>query len=254
MDLIKIATEYGTEEACLNYLEAARWPEGVRCIGVDKETGEICESDRVTKFSTKEGKRKNGRTIPARHLYQCQECGFQFTAKTQTLFNDSHLPLVKWFIAVTLITNAKKSMSAAQLQRDLKVSYQTAWYACHRIREAMKTDHGLFNGEVEMDETYIGGRYDARRHREQYDKQGVMGVVQRGTEDKPSQVVAFPIPDRKKPVITATVQKYVDPSAMIYTDEYAGYRHLNYERGNHATRSDTFTRRVRSRASPHEYD
>ena len=229
MDLIRIATEYGTEEACLNYLETARWPDGVRCIGKNAD-GAVCGSDKITKFSTKEGTRKTGRKIPARHLYQCQECGYQFTAKTETLFNDSHLPLAKWFIAVTLLTNAKKGMSALQLQRDLKVSYQTAWYVCHRIREAMTHESGLFGGTVEMDETFIGGRYNPRGHREPWEKQAVMGVAQRRTEEKPSQVVAFPVPGRGVPVIRATVQKHVAKDAMIYTDEYAGYRHMRHER------------------------
>ncbi len=141
MDLIRIATEYRTEEACLNYLEKARWPGGVRCIG-KKDDGTVCGSGKITKFSTKEGTRKNGRKIPARHLYQCQECGYQFTVKTETLFNNSHLPLMKWFIAVALL--AKNRISAAQLERDLDVSYPTAWYVCHRIREAMKSEAGLF--------------------------------------------------------------------------------------------------------------
>jgi transposase-like protein len=236
MDLIRIATEYSTEEACLNYLEKARWPEGVRCIG-KTDKGAVCGSDKITKFSTKEGRRKpkpgekEGRAIPARHLYQCQECGYQFTAKTETLFNDSHLPLVKWFIAVTLMTNAKKGMSALQLQRDLKVSYQTAWYVNHRIREAMKSESGLFGGTVEMDETFVGGRFDARRHDQpQSHKQGVMGIVQRSTEEKPSQVIAFPIPSRGTTVIRAAVQKHIADDAMIYTDEWSGYRHMRRER------------------------
>jgi transposase-like protein len=212
MDLITIATTYGTEEACLNYLEKARWPEGVRCIGKD-EDGKVCGSDKVTKFSTKEGQRKSGRKIPARHLYQCQECGYQFTAKTETLFNDSHLPLTKWFIAVTLLTNAKKGMSAKQLQRDLNISYGAAWYACHRIREAMKGQGGLFSGTVEMDETYIGGRFDPRRHEKKVEhKQGV------------------PIPNREATIIRATVQKYVAKDAMVYADEWSGYRHMRKER------------------------
>jgi transposase-like protein len=230
VDLITIATDYNTEEKCLAYLEAARWPEGLRCIGNNAE-GIVCGSDKITKFSTKEGTRKNGRKIPARHLYQCQECGHQFTAKTETLFNDSHLPLTKWFIAVTLITNAKKGLSALQLQRDLKVSYQTAWYAFHRIRDAMKGEEGVFGGTVEMDETFIGGRFDARRHEErQTHKQPVMGVLQRASEGKPSQVVAFPIPNRTTPVIRATVRKHVANNAKIYTDEWSGYRHMKNER------------------------
>jgi|SRR5665213_2281095 len=165
MDLIRIATEFNTEVACLTYLEKARWPEGVRCIGVNKDGGEICDSAEITKIDTKEGVRKNGRKIPARHLYQCRTCGYQFTAKTETLFNDSHLPLVKWFLAVALITNAKKGMSAMQLQRDLKVSYQTAWYVSHRIREAMSDPQGIFDGTVELDEKFHGGKYNPRGQR-----------------------------------------------------------------------------------------
>lgn len=227
MDLIRIATEYNSEVACLKYLEAARWPEGVRCIAVNEEDGVVCDSDQVTTFSTKEGKRKNGRPIPARHLYQCRECGHQFTAKSGTLFNDSHLPLVKWFIAVTLLTNAKKGMSAAQLQRDLKVSYQTAWYVFHRVREALKSEGGLFGGQVEMDETYIGGKFDARRHEVRVDhKQPVMGVLQRTNEAKHSQVRAFLVSDRSRSTIAQAVKDHVASDAAIYTDEWSGYRHL----------------------------
>src|SRR5690349_14817226 len=99
MDLIEIASHYNTEEKCLAYLEQARWPEGVRCVG--SHDGVACGSDRISKIVTKESKRKSGkakgRIIPARHLYQCLECGLQFTAKSGTLFNDSRLPLTKWF-------------------------------------------------------------------------------------------------------------------------------------------------------------
>jgi transposase-like protein len=128
MDLIAIATEFGTPGACFDFLEKMRWPEGVRCLK--------CDADKVSKIVTKESVRKNGRKIPARHLYQCLACDHQFTPTTGTLFNDTHLPIQKWFFAVALMTNAKKGLSAKQMQRDLKVSYQTAWYLCHRIREA----------------------------------------------------------------------------------------------------------------------
>jgi hypothetical protein len=150
MDLIAIATEFGTPAACFEFLEKMRWPEGVRCLK--------CNGEKVSKIVTKESVRKNGRKIRARHLYQClsSECGHQFTPTTGTLFNDTHLPIQKWFFAVALMTNAKKGLSAKQMQRDLKVSYQTAWYLCHRIREAMQGGSDLFAGTVEMDETLIG--------------------------------------------------------------------------------------------------
>jgi len=234
MDLIRIATEYATEEACLDYLEKARWPHGVRCIG-QKDDGTICGSDKITKFVTKEGVRKNGRKIPARHLYQCQECGHQFTAKTETLFNDSHLPLTKWFIAVTLMKNAKKGMSALQLKRDLNVSYQTAWYAFHRIREAMSSEGGLLNGTVELDETFIGGRFDPRRHEmRQEHKQPVMGFAQRATENAPTKVRAFPIEHRGGGLIARVVKEHITPEATLYTDEWGSYRRLDKEGWNRA--------------------
>jgi transposase-like protein len=137
MDLMQIAAEFSAEDVCLDYLEKVRWPDGVRCL----EEG--CRSGRITKLSTKESQRRNGRKIPARHLYQCRECGHQFTARTGTLFSNSHLPLTKWFLAVALMANAKKGLSAKQLQRDLKVSYESAWYLCHRIRESMQSGGSL---------------------------------------------------------------------------------------------------------------
>lgn len=225
MDLIHIASEFATEEACLAYLEKARWPEGVRCIA--SRDGQPCGSDRISRIVTKEGVRKNGRRIPARRLYQCLECGFQFTAKAGTLFNDSHLPLQKWFFAVALMINAKKGLSAKQMQRDLKVSYETAWYLCHRVRDAMESEHGVFGGTVEMDETFIGGRYDPRRHRDRNDKQAVMGIVQRGIEDQHSKVIAFPIPNRGGQVIAKVVRDHVAKDARIMTDEWSSYRSLN---------------------------
>jgi transposase-like protein len=139
MALIAITADFGTSEACFDFLEKMRWPAGVRCV-------RECGSDKISRIVTKEGKRNNGRAIPARHLYQCLACGHQFTATTGTLFNDTHLPIHKWFFAVALMTNAKKGMSAKQMQRDLNVSYTTAWYLCHRIRDAMKGEVSVGRG------------------------------------------------------------------------------------------------------------
>src|SRR6185312_12649855 len=90
---------------------------------------------------------------PDRHLYQCldKECRYQFTVTDGTIFNDTHLPLNKWFLAAAMMRNAKKGLSAKQMERDLGVSYKTAWYLCHRIRKAMSSEGGLFQGEVEVD-------------------------------------------------------------------------------------------------------
>jgi transposase-like protein len=124
-----------------------------------------CDHDKVCKFTLK-GKIKtyaDGTTkaAPDRFLYQCLKCRYQFAATTGTIFSDTHLPLSKWVLAVALMCNAEKGVSAKQMERDMGVSYKTAWYLNHRIREAMADGiDELFTGTVEADETYIGGEYD----------------------------------------------------------------------------------------------
>jgi hypothetical protein len=192
--LIEVYKTFGTTEACLNYLEAARWPEGVRCL--------TCGASTVSKFVTNEtiretcddhGNVTKESRVPARHLYQCNEltCRFQFSATSGTIFDKSHLPLPIWFQAVALIINAKKGLSAKQMQRDLGVNYRTAWFLNHRIREAMQSPEGLFGtaGTVEIDATFHGGVFDARRKRAKYGKQPVAGILQRrilGEHPKPA--------------------------------------------------------------------
>lgn len=137
MLLIQLENELETEQACQDFAERLRWPQGARCIQ--------CGSSRVFKFlaheTTRKVKRASGLVetvpVPARHLYQCVECAHQFTVISGTLFHDTHLPLAKWFRAIALMVNAKGAITARQLQRDLGVSYKTAWYLCHRIREVL---------------------------------------------------------------------------------------------------------------------
>jgi transposase-like protein len=121
---------------------------------------------RISKFTSNETTRKRFSKrkkqvvtvkVPARRLYECLDCGHQFSVTTGTIFNDTHLPLTKWFMALALICEAKKGISAKQLERHLGVNYRTAWHLCHRIRAAMQ-DGGLLTGEVEADETYLGAR------------------------------------------------------------------------------------------------
>lgn len=222
MDLIRIATDFNSEDKCLDFLEKARWPEGVKCVE--------CGGDKVSKIVTAESVRKNGRKIPARRLFQClnKECKVQFTAKSGTLFNDSHLPLMKWFLAIALVKNAKKGLSARQLSRDLNVSNETGWYLYHRLREALPGGADVFAGTLEMDEVFIGGRYDPRRHARKIDhKAPVVGVLQRAEGDKPSQVQAVHVRKVRKETIQNIVHERVAFDAAIYTDEASHYRQLS---------------------------
>jgi transposase-like protein len=230
LSLIDIQSAFGSEEDCLAYIEAVRWPNGVRCLK--------CHSDKVSKFVTNETTREKtddhgnvieSRRVPARHLYQCNSegCRFQFSGTAGTILDKSHLPLTKWFMAIGIISNAKKSVSAKQMERDLGVNYRTAWHLNHRIREAMQDGSlGLFGGTVEVDATFVGGRYDARRKRAPYDKHAVAGVMQRGTEGEPSKVKAFPVAKEIKPVMWGVIRENVALEAHIMTDEHATYKGL----------------------------
>jgi len=152
MDIRKLHQRFGTDEECLQYIQQMRWPDGVvRCP--------VCGTDnvkRVERSAEHKGKNKRG------WFFLCleQTCHQQFSPTSGTIFHDSHLPLIVWFAAVILILNAKKGISAKQLQRDLGIGgYKTAWYLNHRIREAMAEGTiPKLGGIVEVDETYIGGK------------------------------------------------------------------------------------------------
>ena len=231
--LIEISHTFSSEEKCLEFLEASRWPSGVECPK--------CHGKKVSKFVTKEGKRerfskKLGKLvevpIPPRHLYSClnSECGQQFTATAGTVFNDTHLSLTKWFQAIGIMLNARKGASAKQIERDLGVSYKTAWYLCHRIRKAMDEGRSLFTGVVEVDETYVGGAYDRRRKRGPHEKQPVFGAVQRGGANEHSKVRAFTIPTNSTTILTGAVKGNVSVKAeLLISDEWRGYKAVGRE-------------------------
>jgi hypothetical protein len=228
--IIDVKTKFGTTGQCVAYLEKMRWPEGVRCL--------VCGGDNISKFVTNETTRertnRKGVTkevrVPARHLYTCLEptCNFQFSPTAGTIFHDTHLPLEKWFQAVALMCNAKKGLSAKQMERDLGVTYRTAWYLNHRIRKAMEDGApGLLTGVVEADETFIGGERDKRRKRAAYDKQPVFGAIQRSANGEPSKVRSFPIPSASKAVLTAAVKNTISTeSELCITDQWPGYKNV----------------------------
>lgn len=169
IDLVKLMERFSDEAKCRAYLEHLRWPDGVKCLR--------CQSEKISRIYT-------------RGLFSCDSCGYQFSVKVDTIFHDSHLPLTKWFLAIYLICESKKGISANQLKRTLNVAYKTAWYLCHRIREAVKNaDTSLLSGIVEVDETYIGGKaknmHKSERERKiqgrgAVGKAMVLGAIQRG--------------------------------------------------------------------------
>lgn len=219
MNLIDVTKTFAADEACLDFLEHLRWPDGVRCLK--------CGSEKLSRI-TRKSRSKNKRI----RLFQCLCCDYQFTPTTGTIFADSHLPLSKWFLAVGLMLNAKKGLSAKQMQRDLGCGYQTAWYLCHRIRKAMEEgDLPQLTGIIEADETFVGGKSknmhaDVRRRKITgtggMDKAPVFGLMQRG-----GKVEAYSVPSTQKAVIVGKIRDRVSSDAeMVVTDEYKGYRGL----------------------------
>src|SRR5437660_476216 len=208
MDLMKLFEQFGTEEKCRAMLEQLRWPNGVRCLR--------CKSEKVSR-------------IRNRNQFVCDSCDYHFSVTVGTIFHDSHLPLPKWFAAVYLICEAKKGVSALQLKRTLKVAYKTAWYLCHRIREAVKdADTSLLSGVCELDETFIGGKAknmhkDVRARkihgRGGADKAMVLGAIERGGKVRLDAAV-----NRDRETLKAFIaSKLADETATIMTDDFPAY-------------------------------
>jgi len=202
-NLVNLIENYSNEDKCREYLEALKWNDGIKCPR--------CGSEKISHIKT-------------RSQYDCDECRYQFSVTAGTIFHDSHLPLWKWFLAVYLMTESKKGMSANQLKRSLGVSYKTAWYLCHRIRAAMVQTgfQPKLTGTIEVDETYVGGRYDRRRKRGPYEKQAVIGLMQRN-----GKFEAGTIPSAGARVLVGVVNDRISKSATIMTDELPAYRRLN---------------------------
>lgn len=210
------------EEEARALLESIRWPEGPVCAHCG------C-SERV--YPIKQGAARPG-------LYECGDCGEQFTVTVGTVMHKSKIPISKWIMAFYLICSHKKGVSALQLQRDLGLgSYRTAWHMCHRIRLAMKEEPmaGLLSGKVEVDETYVGGK--PRRG-------GPKGKGGRGTKKTPVLVLverggrarSMPIERVDGKTLKGAVRANVDRSSMILTDEWSGYQGLHKEfAGGHYT-------------------
>jgi transposase-like protein len=204
MTLPELNALYSTEERCREYLKRLRWPEGVTCPR--------CQAKRIA-------------TLTTNYKFECLDCSYQFTALAGTVFHDTHLSLEKWFMAVLLMCESRKGISANNMKRVLGVSYKTAWYLCHRIRHAMtETDRPKLDGVVELDETYLGSkkrRFSAQRKRGRgaEGKQIVFGIRERGGDLR-----FIHVKDITAKTIRDTVLAHVSPDAeLIITDELPVY-------------------------------
>jgi transposase-like protein len=206
---------FASPDNCREYLVAHRWADGVTCPR--------CGSKKVL-FQAK---------------YNRWQCGSkhdlrQFTAKTGTIFEDSPLGLDKWLMAMWMVVNCKNGVSSYEIHRAVGVTQKSAWFMDHRIREAlgMAANHKL-SGEVEADETFIGGKarnmHIAKRQRRitgtgGKDKTAVMGILERG-----GHIRTIVVPNRKRAALQTEVRKHVEAGAALYTDALPSYSGLAQE-------------------------
>jgi DNA-directed RNA polymerase subunit RPC12/RpoP/transposase-like protein len=245
MNLIDVAKQFATPEACNDFLESMRWPDGVECVH--------CNGKRVSKYVKQASTRtrKNPKTgaletkaVPARILYICLDCKKQFSVTEGTIFNDTHLSLEKWYMATALMVNAKKGVSAKQLQRDLGTAYKTAWYLSHRIRKAMGlielADEEPLSGTVEIDETYMGSKkYDARRKRARWDKEPVFGMVERNGRARTyhmPKVTLDNIVDRIKDNVSINADAIYSDDGQSYGTVPGCIKNHNHQKVNHSAK------------------
>lgn len=211
INLVSLIERYGDDDKCREALEKIRWPDGVACPRCgDMSVSELKDYDR----------------------WDCNGCRYQFTVTAGTIMHKTKIPLFKWFIAIYLMVESKRGISANQLKGTIGVSYKTAWHLCHRIREAMGNDPfvgpTLF-GIVEVDETFVGGKQSGRGlgPYSTDNKSIVVGAVQGDGRIRMER-----IENTKKVTLHDFVKRTVtDEAQAIYTDEWLSYRGIDEAMG-----------------------
>lgn len=205
------------EDACLDSVLAMVYPNGITCR----------KCKQITKHHRRAGRKQ----------YGCDYCGTLVAPMAGTIFEKSTTPLKSWFYAMYLMSQTRCGISAKQLERELGVTYKTAWRMFTQIRKLMAEDNGPLTGEVEVDETWVGGKLSNRAHVKHEDayanKTAVIGAVSRG-----GKATAKVIPNVKKSQLVPLVAQSVAKGATVFTDELKSYTGLGksgylHERVNH---------------------
>jgi len=215
MNIIEIYNKFPNHQTCIEHLEQIRWNGKPKCP--------YCNSETV---SRKKEKNRQDR-------WQCSRCKKSFSVLKNTIFERTHLDLQKWFLAISLILDAKKGISSRQLARNLSLPVDTAWFLSHRIRKAMKSQDNLLSGIIEMDETYIGGKPRKKKYDDNDDfnkrgrgtkKKAVVGMLERKGKVKATSLLE----SLKGKNLKKLVKDNIDTAnSVLMTDEFRGYLTMN---------------------------
>jgi transposase-like protein len=212
--LLEAVRFFSDADRCHEYMKSIKWPDGqIRCPK--------CNGENIGE-------------IKSRRVFQCKakDCRKQFSVKVGTIFEDSPLGMDKWLVAVWCIVNAKNGISSCELSRALGVTQKSAWFMLHRVRLAMKTESfSRITGEIEGDETFIGGKFknmhaskraQKPRGRGNVGKTVVQGLIQRGGE-----VRCKVVPNQKRKTLHSIIRENVEPGSSVYTDSLPSYDGLD---------------------------
>jgi transposase-like protein len=223
-NLFDLQKVFATEQECLKYLEKKRWKGAI--------TSPFDPASRVYKYA-------NGR-------YRCKKTGKYFNAKTKTIFENSKIPLWKWFYTLYIFVNHKKGISSCQLAKDISITQKSAWFVLHRLRLGFQSPvfKSMLKNLVEIDETYLGGS-NSNRHwdkkvphsqgRSWKDKTPVLVMIERKGNS-----IAQVVPSVERNTLEPIIRKHIKEGSNVYTDEWLAYQNLdkwyNHQIVNHSTK------------------
>jgi len=209
-------TKFPDDDACLEWLKQNRWPEGITCP----------KCQRITKHHK----------VTGRPVYACDFCGHQVSPMAGTIMEKSATPLRLWFYAMFLMASTRCGISAKQLERELGVTYKTAWRIFTQIRSMLNENAVLEGSSVEVDETYIGGVRRGKRGRGAEGKAVAIGLAQRQ-----GRVIAKVVPNVKAVTLLPIIREKVLEKSIVYTDELPSYDRIpamgyQHKRVHHASK------------------
>lgn len=220
--IIQLVNTFNTEQKCIDYLQQLRWVDGV-----------VSPFDSTSKVYSCAGNK-----------FKCKNTGKYFNVRTGTMFDDTKMPLQKWFMGIYIVASHKKGISSHQLARDLGITQKSAWFMLHRIRYTLglDNDNEKLENTIEIDETFVGGKTSNMSNSKRKTMKGggsshmtpVFGMLQRN-----GNVKAIKVCDTKKETLKPIILANIKRDSLIITDEYHAYKHLKNEFRQHETVSHT---------------